>query len=118
MTKVFEIVGDVSRFGVRAVADAFRRPFEGDQLRIQLAEVGARSLAAHRVGEDLIAAAREELGEMKVDYLAVTEFNGRRTLVVAVRVGAVRLIDNVRFDDVSTTSDAVKGVSAGETIRA
>jgi phospholipid/cholesterol/gamma-HCH transport system permease protein len=44
MTKVFEIVGDVSRFGVRAVADAFRRPFEGDQLRIQLAEVGARSL--------------------------------------------------------------------------
>jgi phospholipid/cholesterol/gamma-HCH transport system permease protein len=44
MTKVLEIVGDVSRFGLRAVTDAFRRPFEGDQLRTQLAEVGARSL--------------------------------------------------------------------------
>jgi len=55
---------------------------------------------------------------MKVDYLAVTEFNGRRTLGVAVCVGEVRLIDNVRLDDVSTTSDAVTRVSAGETIRA
>jgi len=75
-------------------------------------------IAAHRAGEDPVVAAREELSEMKVDYLAVTEFNGRRTLGVAVCVGEVRLIDNVRLDDVSTTSDAVTRVSAGETIRA
>jgi phospholipid/cholesterol/gamma-HCH transport system permease protein len=44
MTNVFEVAGDVSLFGLRAITDAFRRPFEGDQLRTQLAEIGARSL--------------------------------------------------------------------------
>src|SRR5215470_11917769 len=38
------MAGDVSLFGLRAIADAFRRPFEGDQLRRQLAEVGSKSL--------------------------------------------------------------------------
>ncbi len=75
-------------------------------------------LAAHQAGEDPVAAAREELTGVKVDYLAVADFNGRRTLAVAGSVGAVRLIDNVRLDDVSTASDAVAGVLAGETIRA
>jgi phospholipid/cholesterol/gamma-HCH transport system permease protein len=44
MENVFEIAGDVSLFGLRAITDAFRRPFEGHELRRQVAEVGARSL--------------------------------------------------------------------------
>ena len=39
-----EIAGEVSRFGLRAVTDLFRRPFEGDQILRQLAEVGSKSL--------------------------------------------------------------------------
>jgi phospholipid/cholesterol/gamma-HCH transport system permease protein len=44
LTNVLEIAGDVSLFGLRAVRDLFRRPFEGDQIRRQLAEVGSASL--------------------------------------------------------------------------
>ena len=73
-------------------------------------------IAAHRASVDLVAAAREELSEMKVDYLAVTEFTASARSALP-RVGEVRLIDNVRLDDVSTTSDAVTCVSAGETIQ-
>ena len=36
LTNVLEIAGDVSLFGLRALTDLFRRPFEGDQLRRQL----------------------------------------------------------------------------------
>jgi len=62
----------------------------------------AEGLAAQRAGEDPVAAARRALNGLRVDYLAVADFNGRRTLAVAARVGAVRLIDNVRLDEVST----------------
>jgi phospholipid/cholesterol/gamma-HCH transport system permease protein len=44
LSNVLEIAGDVSIFGLRAVTALFRRPFEGDQIRRQLAEVGSRSL--------------------------------------------------------------------------
>jgi len=44
LSNVFEIAGDISRFGFRAVTDLFRRPFEGDQIRQQLIEVGSKSL--------------------------------------------------------------------------
>ncbi len=44
MTKLLAIAGDVSLFGLRAVTDLLRRPFEGDQIRRQFAEVGSRSL--------------------------------------------------------------------------
>src|SRR5262245_66237724 len=44
MANVFELAGDLSLFGLRAMTDAFRRPFEGQELRRQVAEVGARSL--------------------------------------------------------------------------
>src|SRR5882672_932466 len=44
MSNVFEIAGEVSAFGFRAVTGLFRRPFEGDQIRRQLAEVGSKSL--------------------------------------------------------------------------
>jgi phospholipid/cholesterol/gamma-HCH transport system permease protein len=44
LTNVFEITGEVSTFGFRALADLFRRPFEGEQIRRQLAEIGSKSL--------------------------------------------------------------------------
>ena len=44
MTNFLEFAGDVSLFGLRAVTDLFRRPFEGEQIRRQIAEVGSKSL--------------------------------------------------------------------------
>ena len=44
MTNLLAITGEVSLFGLRAVKDAFRRPFEGEQIRRQLVEVGSKSL--------------------------------------------------------------------------
>jgi phospholipid/cholesterol/gamma-HCH transport system permease protein len=41
---VFETAGEVSVFGFQAVTDLFRRPFEGEQIRRQLAEIGSKSL--------------------------------------------------------------------------
>jgi phospholipid/cholesterol/gamma-HCH transport system permease protein len=44
LSNALETAGEISVFGFRAVTDLFRRPFEGDQLRRQLAEVGSKSL--------------------------------------------------------------------------
>jgi phospholipid/cholesterol/gamma-HCH transport system permease protein len=44
LTNVLEAAGDVSLFGFRAITDLFRRPFEGEQIRRQLAEIGSKSL--------------------------------------------------------------------------
>src|SRR6266403_2419743 len=44
MSNMFEIAGKVSLFGLRAVIDSFRRPFEGAQIVRQVAEVGSKSL--------------------------------------------------------------------------
>ena len=43
-TNVLAMAGDISLFGLRAVTDAFRRPFEITQIRRQLADVGSKSL--------------------------------------------------------------------------
>ena len=56
-------------------------------------------LAAHRRGQDAAAAARAELGVLKVDYVAVADFDGRPTLVIAAWSGHTRLIDNARLDE-------------------
>jgi pantoate--beta-alanine ligase len=59
-------------------------------------EAGAN---AHRSGEDPLAAARRVLDAepgMVVDYVDLAELDGP-TLVGAVRVGATRLIDNIRL---------------------
>ncbi|HEX2766148.1 MAG TPA: pantoate--beta-alanine ligase [Candidatus Limnocylindria bacterium] len=59
-------------------------------------EAGA---AAHAAGRDAVEAAREVLASeptVTVDYVAVAEFDVP-TLVAAVRIGATRLIDNVRL---------------------
>jgi pantoate--beta-alanine ligase len=56
--------------------------------------------AAHRAGADAVRAARAMLEAepgLSVDYVEVAEF-GAPTLVAAIRVGATRLIDNVRLD--------------------
>lgn len=55
-------------------------------------------LTAHRNGSDPATAARAALGGLDVDYVAVTSFDGRPTLVIAARVGHTRLIDNVPLD--------------------
>jgi phospholipid/cholesterol/gamma-HCH transport system permease protein len=39
-----EFVGEVNRFGWRVIVDAFRRPFEFDQIIRQIIEIGWRSL--------------------------------------------------------------------------
>jgi phospholipid/cholesterol/gamma-HCH transport system permease protein len=44
LSNVFETAGEVSLFGLRAVTDLFRRPFEGDQIRRQIEEIGSKSL--------------------------------------------------------------------------
>lgn len=55
-------------------------------------------LAAHHAGRDPVAATAAMLSELRPEYVAVARFNGRPTLVVAARVGATRLIDNVPLD--------------------
>lgn len=44
MNNPFEVAGEVSLFAFRAITGLFRRPFEGDEIRRNLAEIGARSL--------------------------------------------------------------------------
>jgi pantoate--beta-alanine ligase len=58
-------------------------------------------LAAHRGGGDPVATAESVLATepaLAVDYVAVADLDGQ-TLAAAVRVGATRLIDNVRLDN-------------------
>jgi pantoate--beta-alanine ligase len=55
-------------------------------------------LAAHRDGRDPVAAARAELVGLTSEYVDVARWGGEPTLVVAVRAGATRLIDNVPLD--------------------
>jgi pantoate--beta-alanine ligase len=56
------------------------------------------ALAAHRSGRDPVAAAREALAGVRVEYADIAHFHGQPTLVVAVRIGRTRLIDNVPLD--------------------
>jgi pantoate--beta-alanine ligase len=56
-------------------------------------------LAARRAGRDPVDAARQELKAVDIDYVADADLDGRRTLVVAARVGRTRLIDNVPLDE-------------------
>ena len=55
-------------------------------------EAGRR---AFERGADPVAAVRAELDGLEPDYVAVADFEGRRVLAAAVRVGRTRLIDNV-----------------------
>ncbi len=56
---------------------------------------------AHRRGDDAVAAARAALAEeplLDPEYVEVTSFEARPILAAAVRVGRVRLIDNVPLE--------------------
>src|SRR6266550_2420018 len=79
MINVLEIAGDVSLFGFRAITALFRRPFEGDQIRRQFAEIGSKSLP-------LVVASGFALG-------AVLTLHTRTTLVT---FGAASLIPTVQ----------------------
>ena len=76
---MFEIAGKVSRFGLRAAIDLFRRPFEGGQILRQLGEVGSKSLP-------LVIASGFALG-------AVMTLHTRSTLVT---FGATSIIPTVQ----------------------
>jgi pantoate--beta-alanine ligase len=52
-------------------------------------------LSAFLAQSDPVSAARDALDGLDVDYVAVADFDGQPTLVIAARVGATRLIDNV-----------------------
>jgi len=67
-------------------------------------------LAAYHAGRDPVAAATAMLADLQLEYVAVAQFNRRPTLVVAARVGATRLIDNVPLDQ----ADLDASVKAGE----
>jgi pantoate--beta-alanine ligase len=56
------------------------------------------AVAAHRRGEDPVAAARGELTGLRTDYVEVAPFGGGPTLVLAAYAGSTRLIDNVPLD--------------------
>jgi pantoate--beta-alanine ligase len=51
--------------------------------------------AAHRAGQDPVAAARASVNGLEVDYIEAVELDGRLVLGAAVHVGRTRLIDNV-----------------------
>jgi pantoate--beta-alanine ligase len=53
------------------------------------------ALDAHRQGADPAGAARQVLADLEVEYAETATFAGEPVFVVAVRVGATRLIDNV-----------------------
>jgi pantoate--beta-alanine ligase len=56
-------------------------------------------LAACRAGGDPVAAARKALKSVDIEYVADAQLDGRRTLLVAARVGATRHIDNDPLDE-------------------
>jgi pantoate--beta-alanine ligase len=58
-------------------------------------------VAAFKSGRDPVTAARAQLTDLDVDYVAVADFDGHPTLAIAARVGRTRLIDNARLNDVT-----------------
>lgn len=74
---------------------------EERQTALTLPRALEMGMATHRSGGDAVAAARAVLeahSGLEVDYVAVAGFDVP-TLVAAVRVGTIRLIDNARLED-------------------
>jgi pantoate--beta-alanine ligase len=72
-------------------------PEERDEARA-IPRALAAGVEAYRSGRNAAAAARDALSGLEVDYAEVANLDGTPTLVVAVRLGRTRLIDNVRLD--------------------
>ena len=58
----------------------------------------AAAVRAHRRRADPVAAARQALGALAIDYVDLAPFDPQPTLVLGVRIGSTRLIDNVPLD--------------------
>ena len=83
MTKIIEFIGKVSLFGLRVIADLFRRPFEAEQVGLQLAEIGSQSVP-------LIAASGFALG-------AVMTLHTRSTLVMFGATSEIPTVQSLAF---------------------
>lgn len=87
------------RDGLALSSRNVRLTSEERQLALALPRALEAGLAARRAGGDAVAAARKALKSVDIEYVADAEVDGRRTLLVAARVGATRLIDNVPLDE-------------------
>lgn len=83
MTNALEIAGEVSAFGMRAVRDFFRAPFEGNQIGRELVEIGSKSLP-------LIIASGFALG-------AVLTMHTRSTLVTFGAAAWIPMVQALAF---------------------
>jgi phospholipid/cholesterol/gamma-HCH transport system permease protein len=83
LSNVLEFAGDVSLFGLRAVMDSFRRPFEGSQILRQLSQIGSKSLP-------LVIACGFALG-------AVMTLHTRSTLVTFGATAAIPMVQAFAF---------------------
>jgi len=62
---------------------------------VSLPRALAAGADAHRLGGDAVAAATAELNGLTPDYVELLDLDGALVLAGAVRVGSIRLIDNV-----------------------
>ncbi len=83
MTKVFEFIGQVSLFGLRAIGDLFHPPLEVAQIVRQVAEIGSQSVP-------LIAASGFALG-------AVMTLHTRATLVTFGATAEIPTVQSLSF---------------------
>ncbi len=81
MSSLFELAGEVSLFGLRAIGAFFRRPFESEQIRSQIADVGSKSLP-------LVIASGFALGAVLTLHTRSTPYHFRRRRMDSDRTGA------------------------------
>ncbi|MDP9244634.1 MAG: pantoate--beta-alanine ligase [Chloroflexota bacterium] len=71
---------------------------EERQEALKLPRALAAGLEAYRGGRDAVSVACELLTGVDVDYVTIADLDGP-TLAAAVRIGSVRLIDNLRLEE-------------------
>jgi pantoate--beta-alanine ligase len=68
---------------------------EERELALGLPRALARGAEAYTQGSDAVAATRSSLNGLAPDYVEILELDGATLLASAVRIGDIRLIDNV-----------------------